>query len=299
MLRLTCCQDHILTENIWFVWSETSFCGDERRCNRCGTNEQTVKIELLSQWKLEAEFRNYKYNTIFCFCGGLLKQLFSFAWQSWWESRDLMSEASPTASSILGSITLLWKSRRSSMLPSIWRTLHFPDVSFLSWQKLNSLLWRDCEGDISFTGGCNCLHLWQDNALQGWYEMSLLFGKGWSWVIARNGPEGHNWPGEPNCQYDPQEATSPKSGLVTDHSATTPVVKLIKIKEEDGDWRSCACFGKLCHIFGLNMYTASIQLYGYIAYSYMAFFGLILTTNLCLFWQNFDFLIFQDQVWTR
>ena len=130
-------------------------------------------------------------------------------------------------------------------------------------------------------------------------HVSLLFGKGWSWVIARNGPEGHNWPGEPNCQYDPQEATSPKSGLVTDHSATTPVVKLIKIKEEDGDWRSCACFGKLCHIFGLNMYTASIQLFGYIAYSYMAFFGLILTTNLCLFWPNFDFLIFQDQVWTR
>ena len=23
MLTLTCCQDHILTENIWFVWSET------------------------------------------------------------------------------------------------------------------------------------------------------------------------------------------------------------------------------------------------------------------------------------
>ena len=57
MLTLTCCQDHILTENIWFVWSETSYSGDERRCYRCGTNEQTVKIELLSQWKLEAEFR--------------------------------------------------------------------------------------------------------------------------------------------------------------------------------------------------------------------------------------------------
>ena len=26
------------------------------------TNEQTVKIELLSQWKLEAEFRNTKCN---------------------------------------------------------------------------------------------------------------------------------------------------------------------------------------------------------------------------------------------
>ena len=58
MLTLTCCQDHILTENIWFVWSETSYSGDERRCYRCGTTKQTLKIELLSQWKLEAEFRN-------------------------------------------------------------------------------------------------------------------------------------------------------------------------------------------------------------------------------------------------
>ena len=42
-MALTCCQDHILTENIWFVWSETSYSGDERRCYRCGTtmNEQT------------------------------------------------------------------------------------------------------------------------------------------------------------------------------------------------------------------------------------------------------------------
>ena len=50
MLTLTCCQDHILTENIWFVWSETSFSGDERWCHGCGTtnqpNEQTLKIEL-------------------------------------------------------------------------------------------------------------------------------------------------------------------------------------------------------------------------------------------------------------
>ena len=25
ILSLTCCQDHILTENIWFVWSKTSY----------------------------------------------------------------------------------------------------------------------------------------------------------------------------------------------------------------------------------------------------------------------------------
>ena len=61
-MTLTCCQDHILTENIWFVWSETSYSGDERRCYRCGTNKRTLKIELLSQWKLEAEFRNWMLN---------------------------------------------------------------------------------------------------------------------------------------------------------------------------------------------------------------------------------------------
>ena len=27
MLTLTCCQDHIFTENIWFVCSETSYSG--------------------------------------------------------------------------------------------------------------------------------------------------------------------------------------------------------------------------------------------------------------------------------
>ena len=40
MLTLACCQDHILTENIWFVWSETSYSGDERRCYRCGTTKR-------------------------------------------------------------------------------------------------------------------------------------------------------------------------------------------------------------------------------------------------------------------
>ena len=72
MLTLTCYQDHILTENIWFVWSETSYSGDKRRCHYAGrtTNEQ-LKIELLSQWKLEAEFRNtnamkYKYKIMRC-----------------------------------------------------------------------------------------------------------------------------------------------------------------------------------------------------------------------------------------
>ena len=70
MLTLTCCQDHILKENIWFVWLETSYSGDERRCHRCGTNKQTnyqqLKIELLSKWKMEAESQNsYTYTEIY------------------------------------------------------------------------------------------------------------------------------------------------------------------------------------------------------------------------------------------
>ena len=49
-MTLTCCQDHILTESIWFVWSETSYSGDERRCYRCGTtNEQTISEDKATQ----------------------------------------------------------------------------------------------------------------------------------------------------------------------------------------------------------------------------------------------------------
>ena len=40
-MTLRCYQDHILTEYIWFVCSETSYSGDERRCYQCGTNERT------------------------------------------------------------------------------------------------------------------------------------------------------------------------------------------------------------------------------------------------------------------
>ena len=63
-MTLTCCQDHMLTENIWFVWSETSYSGDERSCHGCGTNnERTTNIEdratqpMPMQWMIEAEFR--------------------------------------------------------------------------------------------------------------------------------------------------------------------------------------------------------------------------------------------------
>ena len=56
-MLLTHCQDHTLTENIWFVWSRTSYSGDKWRCHRCGTDGRTTnkqgKIGLLSQWMLD------------------------------------------------------------------------------------------------------------------------------------------------------------------------------------------------------------------------------------------------------
>ena len=66
MLTLTCCQDHILTENIWFVCSETSYSGDERRCAQCTveknqTNATNVTMQHLIQalwghiWKYTVE----------------------------------------------------------------------------------------------------------------------------------------------------------------------------------------------------------------------------------------------------
>ena len=48
MMTLTSCQDHILTEKIWFVWSKISYSGDKWRCHYAG-RRQTVKIERLSQ----------------------------------------------------------------------------------------------------------------------------------------------------------------------------------------------------------------------------------------------------------
>ena len=51
-MMMTRCQDHISTENIWFVWSKTSYSGDKWRCHGCGTttNERTREDSALSQW---------------------------------------------------------------------------------------------------------------------------------------------------------------------------------------------------------------------------------------------------------
>ena len=38
LMLLKHCQDDILTENIWFIWSKTSHSGDKWRCYRCGTD---------------------------------------------------------------------------------------------------------------------------------------------------------------------------------------------------------------------------------------------------------------------
>ena len=61
---------HHLSENIWFVWSKTSYSGDKRRCHQAGRpNDRTTTTmedratQPLGCWK--AEFRNKKKQFFF------------------------------------------------------------------------------------------------------------------------------------------------------------------------------------------------------------------------------------------
>ena len=64
-MTLTCWQDHILIENIWFVWSKTSYSGDERRCHGCGTTEQrTISEDRATQPMLGFAFSHHQQGRI-------------------------------------------------------------------------------------------------------------------------------------------------------------------------------------------------------------------------------------------
>ena len=63
-MTLTCCQDHILTKNNALYGLKHHIVEMRGGVTDAGqTTEQTLKIELLSQWKLEAEFRNLLIST--------------------------------------------------------------------------------------------------------------------------------------------------------------------------------------------------------------------------------------------
>lgn len=56
LMMMRPCQDHILTENIWFVWSRNhivEISGDVTDAGRKTTDDEQGKIELLSQWMLD------------------------------------------------------------------------------------------------------------------------------------------------------------------------------------------------------------------------------------------------------
>ena len=61
MMTMTWCQDLIITENVWFAWSNSSYSGDKWRCHRCGTNDERTREDSATQpmdsWK--AESRNF------------------------------------------------------------------------------------------------------------------------------------------------------------------------------------------------------------------------------------------------
>ena len=53
-MMMTRCQDHISTENIWFVWSKTSYSGESGDVTDAGqTNDEQGKIGLSANGLLE------------------------------------------------------------------------------------------------------------------------------------------------------------------------------------------------------------------------------------------------------
>ena len=63
-MLLTHCQDRILTENIWFVWSRTSYSGDKWRCYRCGTDDERRTREDRATQPLDAGRLSFAKNTV-------------------------------------------------------------------------------------------------------------------------------------------------------------------------------------------------------------------------------------------
>ena len=62
-MKLTCCQDHILTENICFVWSETSYSGDKKRgyllaCSRGWRKPEDTREQALLLSRFSRFYRN-------------------------------------------------------------------------------------------------------------------------------------------------------------------------------------------------------------------------------------------------
>ena len=74
-MMLTCCQDHILTENIWFLWSKTSYSGDKRRCHYAGqtTNKWRWSYSANGCWRLS-----------FAMSSKLLERLFPVSASTTW-----------------------------------------------------------------------------------------------------------------------------------------------------------------------------------------------------------------------
>ena len=105
-MTLTRCQDHILTENIWFVWSETSYSGDERKCHGCGTNKEQRTLKSYSangSWRLSfATKATCKLETriglpILVLCAALLTTLSTFC------SLSRLAEGSSCGSNVYSS----------------------------------------------------------------------------------------------------------------------------------------------------------------------------------------------------
>ena len=137
-MTLTCCQDHILTENIWFVWSETSYSGDERRCDGCGTTDRpksedraTQPMEAadwVSQFEFEANFVSECFNAV---------RMCAEHWFKHWQRQSLvyLFVSHGVGQRRVGEVGDRAAAKHNSNFP-----LPAPSFRFLLWSKIQDFL---------------------------------------------------------------------------------------------------------------------------------------------------------------
>ena len=88
-MTLTCCQDHILTKNIWFVWSETSYSGDKMRCHYVG--RQTISEDRATQPMEAGGWVSQKHPAVEMLTHIKIHNIWKFSWLSWIRERSISS----------------------------------------------------------------------------------------------------------------------------------------------------------------------------------------------------------------
>ena len=142
-MLLTHCQDHILTENIWFVWSRTSYSGDKWRCHRCGTDGRTNDERRTREDRATQPMD--------CWRLSLAKIRTKWVWSSWGPSPQLRTFLHTLIRKRKGkgrSKGTYWSTGHYTGHNHFWNLQHCFGVGTQTW-------WRYLTGIQSFSARCH------------------------------------------------------------------------------------------------------------------------------------------------